>query len=177
MSSKKHCSKTIRHRFVCRSPARSMGVEVEGWRGGTADWWRAEVGPWVTHAPLHNIKNSHTFLGRQNCPCWNAGVFFFLSNEQHLFYLDRWDVEENSYHRKTPKLPSIYAWMPHWSLLKDILTITQGTPSRERFKADCDTMRISCVVFGGRLQRTFWNRSLVLQPVNFATVSLLGYYS
>lgn len=76
MSSKKHCSKTIRHRFVCRSPARSMGVEVEGWRGGTADWWRAEVGPWVTHAPLHNIKNSHTFLGRQNCPCWNAGVFF-----------------------------------------------------------------------------------------------------
>lgn len=84
------------------------------------------------------------------------------------FYLDRWDVEENSYHRKTPKLPSIYAWVPHWSLLKDILTITQGTPSRERFKADFDTMR----VFWGRLQRKF--QSLVLQPVTFATAFSLA---
>lgn len=88
------------------------------------------MGPWVTHAPLHNIKNSHTFLGRQNCPCWNDGVFF-PSNEQHLFYLDRWDVEGNSYHRKTLKLASIYAWVPYWLPLKDVLAVTQGTPWRE----------------------------------------------
>lgn len=59
---------------------------------------KSQNGPMMTHSPLHNIKNSHTFLGSKIVL---AGMYCMLVNEPHMFHFDIWASRQKSYHPRT----------------------------------------------------------------------------
>ncbi len=150
MSSKEHCSKTIRHRFVCRSPARSVGV------GGRRMGGKRQIDEELKWVPgwhtLHStiLKTPTRFWGGKIALAGTL-VYFFPVMSSICFILIDGTLRRIHIIAKLrnclpfmPGCPIDRCWRTSWQLRKGRLQKNGSKPTATQ------------CVFGGGFKEHFW---------------------